>query len=110
MWQDRLAEFAVSVTNYASSASVKKHNTAVDGLRALIAQVGSHSSSELDELLMYLDDGRLRGWIAYGVLERCSPNQAQRSKCLAVVRELARADGPEALAAKWWLRDHGEAS
>ena len=87
VWQERLADLAeaVSVTDYCSPASVDRHNTAADRLRLLIAQVGNHSAAQLDELLGFLDDSRLRGWVAYGVLDQCDPSQAQRS---------CRASGP----------------
>jgi hypothetical protein len=112
MWRGRLKELSVKVarTEYGSPGAVETDNAAADGLRELIRTVGCSSSGDLDELLSFLNDPDLRGWIAYGVLEQCTTSPTQRKRCVAVIQELARDDGPDGLAAQWWLRDHGEAS
>jgi hypothetical protein len=107
-WKERLDELGAVVagTAYESKASVVKHNAAADEIRALVKDVGCSSASDLDEMLSLLSDESLQGWIAYGVLDQCSPSKVQRDRCIDVIREIAKGDGPEALAAEWWLRDN----
>ena len=100
----------VGHNDYASPAAIEKHNAAADELREIIRSVGCSSKEDLDELLSLLADPNLRGWIAYGVLEQCATSPTQRQRCVAVIRELAREDGPDGLAAQWWLRDNGKDS
>jgi len=96
-------------TNYASPGAVKEHNAAAYELRRIILQVGCASDTDLDELLSFLHDPNLRGWIAFAVAELNQIPPAQRDRCVSVIRDLAEGTGPEALAAQWWLRDNREA-
>jgi hypothetical protein len=111
-WQSRLRQLAARVTNtdYGSRAAVAKHNAAADEIRELIRRVGCSSTADLDTLLSFLSDKVLRSWIAYGVLEQCPTSPSQRKRCVDVIRDLARGEGAEALAARLWLRDNNEAS
>ena len=111
IWQSRLRELAscVSDTDYGSRKDVSRHNAAADEIRELVRRVGCSSASNLDALLSFLSDDILSSWIAYGVLEQCPTTAAQREQCVDVIREIARGDGPDALAAQGWLRDNDEA-
>lgn len=112
MWRDQLHEFAaqLSSTDYGSREAVREHNSTADKLRSLVRRVGCSSTEDLNELLSYLSDEHLRGWIAYGVLDQCPTTQAQRNLCVAVIRELARTDDVGSLAAQLWLKENEKIS
>ena len=92
--------------DYGSRISVAKYNHTSDKLRNLIIQIAGSSHDELEELLSYLDEEPLGGWIAWTVLKECTLNDFQWEKCVQVIRRHAEGEGPESLAAQWWLRDN----
>lgn len=112
MWRSRLRELAAIVhsIDYESPESVAEHNAAATEIRELVRAVGCSSTAKLDELLSFLPDEVLGGWIAHCVLRECPTTSSQRNRCVSVIRNIAREEGPDATAARWWLRDNNEES
>ncbi|MDH3591687.1 MAG: hypothetical protein OER88_07405, partial [Planctomycetota bacterium] len=103
-WRTRLGELAAALaeTDYESSEAVASHNAAFDEMRALILRVGRASASSLDALLSLLTEEPLRVPIAFTLPDGCRLTEEQRERCLVVIREVARGDGPDALGAPEW--------
>ncbi len=102
-WHQRITELGVTLsrTDYASPADVNEHNAAADKLRGIVLQAASASDIELNELLSFLSDPNLRGWIAFALAGLSQVPPAQREHCISVIRELAEGEGPEPMAAQW---------
>lgn len=107
-WQDQIGELRnqVEKTDYSSRSEVNKHNTAAAELRTIILRVANASKTEVNELLSFLHDPILGGWIAFALAELPNISDKQKDLCIEVIREIAESDGVDAMAAQWWLRDN----
>ena len=101
----RYRRFAATcaATDYASRASVRRHNAAVDAMRRLAAEPGA-----VGDLSPLLDDPQSGPWLAFQLLELAHPSEPVVERCLAIVRKLAEGDGAEAMGARMWLREHAD--
>jgi len=99
---DRYRECAAicAATKYGSGASIRRHNSAATEMRRIVREPGA-----AEELLPLLAEAESGKWLAFQLLELCSPSLEVREKCLAIIRRLATGSGVDALGAQYWLRD-----
>ena len=96
----------VSTTEHSDPESVPSHNEAVDKLRDLIALTAKESAEDRRVLFELLQDPNCSSWVAWRLLEAdVSLSSSERAECLEVLQRIAAGEGPDALAARWWLRD-----
>lgn len=96
----QLAE-TCAATDYADADSLRRHNTAVDEMRMLAAQIGA-----VVELSPLLDEPESGCWLAFQLLELALPPTPVAERCLEIVRRLAEGEGGEAMGARLWLREY----
>jgi hypothetical protein len=95
-----------AATDYADKAAVKKHNKSVDRMDVIVETVASQGPSAIDRLAVLLDDDTAGRWLAFQLLDRVKVAPTVEKKCLSLIKKQASGKSPDALGAKYWLKEY----
>jgi hypothetical protein len=95
-----------SSMDYADTASVKKCNTAVDRMYAIVEQANTSGRKAITDLATLLDEPATSKWLSHQLVERAEISQEIRAKCISIVKNLAKGNDADALGERMWLKEY----
>lgn len=92
-----------AATEYGAGDAITTHNAAAIEMGRIAAEPGAD-----EELLPLLDEPESAKWLAFQLLELCSPVPEVAERCLRIIEELAAGSSTDAVGAQFWLKEFAQ--
>ena len=92
-----------SGVDYADKDSVRRMNQAVDTMYRIVSDAVQDGETSIRKLITLLDEPEASKWLAHQLVASANLAGDVEDRCFAIIEDLARGDGPDAIGEQMWL-------
>ena len=94
-------------TDYSNKAEVTKHNKSIERMYQIVSEVKLMDEENVNHLIELLNDPITSKWLAHQLIEKEMIANKLKTKCINIIKELAKEDSVNGLGEKMWLQQNG---
>jgi hypothetical protein len=94
-------------TDYSINAEVKKHNDSVERMYQIVSEVNLMGEESINQFTQLLNDSNTSKWLAHQLIEKAIISEKLKTKCIDIIKELAKENSANGLGEKIWLQQNG---
>lgn len=94
-------------TDYSNNAEVKKHNKSVERMYHIVSEVDLMGEDKIKQFTQLLNDSITSKWLAHQLIEKAIISEKLKTKCIDIIKKLAKEDSVNGLGEKMWLKQNG---